>query len=152
MPNATTQFPHAKTSKQLEDYYNLSYTIVSLIFLTPFAGYAVASFVNARIHVRFGQRGVAFMAPLCHIITYVVLAVHPPWPVLVVANTISGFGNGLLDACFCAWVGVMDKANTVQGFMHACYSVGALFAPLIATSMIVSAGLPWYTYYYVMVS
>jgi hypothetical protein len=46
----------------------------------------------------------------------------------------------------------MDKANTVQGFLHASYSLGALFAPLIATSMVVSAGLPWYTYYYLMVS
>ena len=47
---------------------------------------------------------------------------------------------------------VMDKANTIQGFMHACYSLGALFAPLIATSMVITAAWPWYTYYYVMVS
>lgn len=91
------------------------------------------------------------MAPVCHIITFIVLAIHPPWPVLVVFNAFSGFGNGLTDACFCAWVGVMDKANTVQGFMHATYSLGALFAPLIATAMI-TAGLEWYTYYYIMVS
>jgi fucose permease len=136
---------------QLEDYYGLSYTVVSLIFLTPFVGYSVAAFTNARIHVKFGQRGVAVMAPICHIITFVVLAAHPPWPVLVIFNIVSGFGNGLTDACFCAWVGVMDKANTVQGFMHASYSLGALFAPLIATSMVVSARMPWYTYYYIMV-
>jgi fucose permease len=124
---------------------------VSLIFLTPFAGYSIAAFTNARIHVGLGQRGIAIIAPLCHIITYVVLAVHPPWPVLVVINIISGFGNGLTDACFCAWVGAMDKANTIQGFLHATYSVGALFAPLIATNMVVTANLPWYTFYYVMV-
>ncbi|KAH8180263.1 major facilitator superfamily protein [Sarocladium implicatum] len=135
----------------LEDYYDLSYTIVSLIFLTPFVGYSVAAFTNARIHVKFGQRGVAIMAPICHIITFVALALHPPWPVLVVFNIVSGFGNGLTDACFCAWVGVMDKANTIQGFMHSMYSLGALFAPLIATSMVVSARLPWYYYYYIMV-
>ncbi|KAK7421145.1 hypothetical protein QQZ08_010075 [Neonectria magnoliae] len=135
----------------LEEYYELSYTVVSLIFLTPFAGYSVAAFTNARIHVKFGQRGVAIMAPICHIITFAVLAAHPPYPVLVVCNMISGFGNGLTDACFCAWVGAMDKANTIQGFLHASYSLGALFAPLIATSMVVKAGLPWYTYYYLMV-
>lgn len=125
---------------------------MSLIFLTPFVGYSVAAFTNAKIHVKFGQRGVAIMAPICHIITFVALALHPPWPVLVVFNIVSGFGNGLTDACFCAWVGVMDKANTVQGFMHSSYSLGALFAPLIATSMVVKANLPWYTYYYIMVS
>lgn len=136
---------------QLESYYDLSYTIVSLIFLTPFAGYAVASFTNARIHMRFGQRGVALAAPLCHAATFAALAAHPPYPALVALNVLSGFGNGLTDACFCAWVGGMDKANAIQGIMHSCYSLGALMAPLIATNMVVTAGLPWYTYYYVMV-
>jgi fucose permease len=146
-PNLTTSL-----TRQLETYYDLSYTIISLIFLTPFAGYSVAAFTNARIHMKFGQRGVAIMAPICHLITFIALALHPPYPVLVVCNIMSGFGNGLTDACFCAWVGAMDKANTVQGFLHAFYSFGALFSPLIATSMVVSAGLPWYTFYYVMVS
>ncbi|KAF9869851.1 major facilitator superfamily transporter [Colletotrichum karsti] len=135
----------------LETYYGLSYTIVSLIFLTPFAGYSVAAFTNARIHQKFGQRGVAIMAPICHIITYIVLALHPPYPVLVIANMISGFGNGLTDACFCAWISTMAKGNTIQGFLHSFYSVGALIAPLIATSMVVTAELPWYNYYYFMV-
>ncbi|PHH90139.1 hypothetical protein CDD83_4421 [Cordyceps sp. RAO-2017] len=135
----------------LEEFYGLSYTVVSLIFLTPFAGYSVAAFTNARIHMRLGQRGVAVMAPLCHVATYAILAAHPPYPVLVVANAISGFGNGLEDACFCAWVGAMDKGNSIQGLMHSCYSLGALFAPLIATSMVVQAGLPWYDFYFVMV-
>ncbi|EEY23516.1 conserved hypothetical protein [Verticillium alfalfae VaMs.102] len=138
--------------RQLEQYYDLNYTIVSLVFLTPFAGYSVAAFTNARIHMKYGQRGVAVMAPLCHIITYAVVATHPPFPVIVVIYAISGFGNGLTDACYCAWVGDMDKANQVQGFMHACYSLGALFAPLIATSMVVKAGLPWYTFYYIMIA
>jgi fucose permease len=135
----------------LEEYYNLSYTTVSLIFLTPFAGYAMAAFLNASIHSRFGQRGIGIMAPLCHVITYIVIALHPPFPVIVVINIISGFGNGLTDACYCAWVGVMDKANAVQGCMHSMYSIGALFAPLIVTSMVVSNGLPWWTFYYVMI-
>lgn len=95
---------------------------MSLIFLTPFFGYSLASFTNARIHMKLGQRGVAVMAPLCHIATYVVLAAHPPYPVLVVANIISGVGNGLLDACFCAWLGVMQNANALQGIMHSMYS------------------------------
>ncbi|KAJ6788935.1 hypothetical protein PWT90_00146 [Aphanocladium album] len=135
----------------LEDYYGLGKTVISLIFLTPFLGYSLAAFTNARIHVKFGQRGIAVMAPLCHIITYAVLASHPPYPALIVVNAISGFGNGLTDACFCAWVGTMDKANTIQGFLHACYSLGALFSPLIATSMVVKAELPWFNFYYVMV-
>lgn len=136
---------------QLEEYYDLNYTTVSLIFLTPFAGYSVAAFTNARVHLRFGQRGVAVMAPICHIVAFIVVCVHPPFPVLVVIYGLSGFGNGLTDAAYCAWVGVMEKSNQIQGFMHSSYSVGALCAPLISTSMVVHSGLAWYNYFYIMV-
>lgn len=135
----------------LETYYDLNYTTVSLIFLTPFAGYSAAALVNASVHSKFGQRGIAFAAPVCHIITYVVIALHPPYPAVIAINIISGFGNGLTDACFSAWVGGMDNPNSVQGLLHSCYSIGALFAPLIATSMVVKAGLQWYYFYYLMV-
>jgi fucose permease len=103
------------------------------------------------IHTKFGQRGIAIAAPLCHILTYAVLAAHPPFPVLIVFNAVSGFGNGLTDAAFCAWVGVMRNPNAVQGVMHSCYSIGALLAPLIATSMVAKSNLPWWNFYYVMV-
>jgi len=120
--------------------------------LTPFLGYSTAAFTNATIHSTLGQRGIAILAPICHIITYVVLSLHPPFPLLIVVNAISGFGNGLTDACFCAWIGVMGNANAVQGLLHSHYSLGALLAPLIATFMIVHGHLPWYSFYYVMVS
>ena len=136
----------------LEDYYNINHIVVSLIFLTPFAGYSVAAFANASIHAKFGQRGIAVAAPLCHIFTYAIICVHPPYPVIVVINVICGLGNGLTDACFCAWAGSMESSNAIQGILQACYSLGALLAPLIATSMITKAQLPWYVFYYIMVS
>lgn len=47
----------------------------------------------------------------------------------------------------------MDSANEVLGFLHGFYGVGAVLSPLIATTMITKGQrLPWYTFYYVMVS
>lgn len=103
------------------------------------------------IHLRFGQRGVAFLGPLAHIIAYAVIAVHPPYPVLIVIFTIAGFGNGILDSAWNAWVGAMAHANETLGFLHAFYGLGAVLSPLIATTMITKGGLEWYTFYYVMV-
>lgn len=136
----------------LEIYYDLNYTIVSLIFLSPFLGYSLASFVNNVVHVRLGQRGVAVVGPLCHLIPFVVVAIHPPYPVLVVMFVFIGFGNGLIDAAWCAWLGGMANANEVQGFLQACYSLGATVAPLIATGLIEKTSLDWYGFYYVMAS
>ncbi|PQE31527.1 hypothetical protein CJF32_00011274 [Rutstroemia sp. NJR-2017a WRK4] len=136
----------------LETYYNLTYTIISLIFLSPFLGYTLASIVNDSMHVRFGQRGIAILAPLCHFISYIALATHPPYAVLVVMFIVIGFGNGLVDAAWCAWIGNMADANQVSGFLQACYSLGGTIAPLIAAGLLAKAGLPWWVFYYVMIA
>ncbi|KAE9367297.1 MFS transporter-like protein [Stipitochalara longipes BDJ] len=135
----------------LEKYYDLSYTVVSLIFLSPFAGYTLASVFNNLMHMRFGQRGVALVGPACHLISYIVFAFHPPYPVLVVMFIFVGFGNGLIDAAWCAWIGNMANSNEVSGFLQACYALGATVAPLIATALIAKAGLGWYAFYYIMI-
>jgi len=134
----------------LETYYHLSYTIISLIFLSPLVGYNLSALLNNSIHLRLGQRGVAFLCPVCHIVAYVVVCLHPPYPVLVLAFMVAGFGNGLEDAAWNAWIGAMEDANQVLGFLHAAYGLGATVAPLVATAMIAQAGLPWYSWYYIM--
>jgi fucose permease len=104
------------------------------------------------MHVRFGQRGIAIVGPLCHLIPYIVLATHPPYAVLVVMFIFIGFGNGLIDAAWCAWIGNMANANQVSGFLQACYALGGAVAPLIAAEMLAKEGLPWWDFWYVMVS
>ena len=130
-----------------------SFAITCLMtILWMVAGYSLASIANNLVHVRFGQRGVAFMGPLCHIVAYVVVSIHPPYPVLVVMFIFVGFGNGLIDAAWCAWIGNMANANEVQGFLQASYSLGATVSPLIATALIEKTGAGWYGFYYIMVS
>ena len=135
----------------LETYYNLSYTVISLVFLSPFVGYMSASLLNNTIHLKLGQRGVAFLGPSCHLLAYIINCVHPPYPVLVISFMIAGLGNGIEDSAWNAWMGAMANANEVLGFLHAFYGLGATIAPLIATTMITKANLPWYYWYYVMV-
>ncbi|RYP69628.1 hypothetical protein DL771_005992 [Monosporascus sp. 5C6A] len=135
----------------IQDYYGLTYVVVSLLFLSPFVGYTIAAFLNDWLHRVSGQRGVGFLCSLCHLAAYVIIACHPPYPVLVVAFISAGFGNGVADAAFNAWVGNLNRANEVLGFLHGLYGFGAVLSPLIATSMITKAGLPWYSWYYIMI-
>lgn len=79
------------------------------------------------------------------------IALHPPYPVLVVAFMIAGYGNGLADAAWNAWIGSMANANEILGFLHGLYGLGAVISPLVATSMITKANLEWYSFYYLMV-
>ncbi|KAJ5766200.1 uncharacterized protein N7511_003816 [Penicillium nucicola] len=135
----------------LEDYYNLSYTIVSLVFLSPLLGYATAAIVNDKAHCTFGQRGVALISSACHLIAYILNCVHPPYPVLVVSFIFAGLGNGMADSAWNAWVGDLDNANQLLGFLHGSYGIGAVIAPLVASFLIADAGLPWYYFYYIMI-
>ena len=101
--------------------------------------------------MRFGQRGVAFLAPVSRTIAYVVISQHPPYPVLVVFYILAGFGNGLEDGAWNAYLGNMHNANEILGFLHGAYGLGGLLSPLIATTMITKGRLSWYTFYYLMI-
>ena len=66
--NTLTKNPH-----QIQTDYGINYTVASLVFLSPFAGYIVASLVADRLHLLLGKRGVAFTSPLCRIIAYITI-------------------------------------------------------------------------------
>ncbi|GAW26088.1 putative major facilitator superfamily general substrate transporter [Rosellinia necatrix] len=143
--------PATDAQPQLQEYYRLSYIVISLVFLSPFAGYTVAAVLNNTFHTRLGRRGVALVASCSHLAAYIVIAAHPPYPVLVVAFALAGFGNGIADAGWNAFVGNLDRANELLGVLHGLYGAGAVISPLIATTMITKAGLPWYAFYYLMI-
>lgn len=101
--------------------------------------------------MRLGRRGVAFLGPGVRLISYIVICLHPPYAVMVIFFIFAGFGNGLEDAAWNAWVANMEKANEVLGFLHGFYGLGATLSPLIATTMVTKAKLQWYTFYYILI-
>jgi fucose permease len=135
----------------LQRYYNTSYTVVSLVFLSPFVGYIAAASTNNLLHKTVGQRGVAIIGPSAHMIAYIVIALHPPYPALVVVFILAGYGNGILDAAWNAWIGNLANPNELLGFLHGFYGLGAVISPLVATTMITQGGLQWYAFYYIMI-
>lgn len=137
----------------IEPYYDISYTKVSTLFVVPFAGYLAAALINSWIHLTVGQRGIAFFGPFCRLIGYVPMALHPRsfW-VLPVCLTFTGFGNGISDSAWNAWVGNLQSTNELLGIIHGLYGAGGIIGPLIASAMVTKLGLQWYEYYYVMIA
>jgi fucose permease len=135
----------------LEEYYGISYIVISLVFLGPVVGYIGSAATNNLIHMHFGRRGVAAVCAGSHLVAYAVVAVHPPYPVLVVVFVLAGYGNGLADSGWNAWIGDMANANEVLGFLHACYGLGGAISPLVATTLVTKAGWQWYEYYCIMI-
>jgi fucose permease len=142
---------HTNHPRQIESYYHISYTVVSLVFLSPFVGYILAAALNNLIHHHFGQLGVAIVGPISRLVGIIPLVFHPPYPALPVVLLFTGFGNGIEDSAWNAWVGNMHRANELLGFLHGAYGLGATIGPLVATAMVTRGGLPWYAFYYVMI-
>ncbi|KAH1340748.1 hypothetical protein KXX33_005029, partial [Aspergillus fumigatus] len=134
----------------LGEYYKADYTTVSLVFLSPFIGYAIAALGNNWIHDRFGQRGIALIGSGLHIISYLAATSHPAYPVLIAVFIVSGLGNGILDASWNAWIGAMHNSSQLMGILHAFYGLGAALAPITATYLITDCDWEWYEFYYAM--
>ncbi|CAI7639295.1 unnamed protein product [Penicillium glandicola] len=133
-----------------ESYYDISYTVVSLLFLSPVCGYMFAALLNNDIHTRLGRRGIACIHSVCHLLTFVVVSLHPPYPALVISLAIGGVGSGLADSGWNAWICGMTNSNELLGIMHGLYGVGAMISPLVATLLVSKANVPWFRFYNIM--
>lgn len=113
-----------------------------------------AALCSNLLHHHLGQRGIAIIAPLCRLLGYIIVSVHPPFSVLPVIMMFPGFGNGLEDSAWNAFVGALQDPNELLGILHGAYGAAATVAPLVATAMVTKANppLPWYTYYYLMIA
>lgn len=136
----------------ISHYYSLTDVQVSLVFLVGPIGYVLVAQSNDFIHSRFGQRGIALLGPVCHVISASLIALCPPFPLVLLAFAIVAIGTGLLDGSWCAWVASMSNANTVSGFLHGSFSVGAAVGPFLANVMLSDGHRQWYEWYFVLVS
>ncbi|KAF3761792.1 hypothetical protein M406DRAFT_64905 [Cryphonectria parasitica EP155] len=141
----------------LEAYFHLNDIQASLIFLAGPVGYLVGARLNAPIHRRLGQRGIATIAPICQIIfTGTVATFHRPemggFQLFLLTTAIGQVGTGLLDGSWCAWAGGLGghRTNTVQGLLHGSFSLGAGLGPFLAGTMFSVAKTPWWSWYYVL--
>jgi fucose permease len=136
----------------LESYYHLTDIHVSLIFLVGPIGYIVAAQSTDLVHRRFGQRGIASVGPLFHLVAAVIISTHPSFWMVLMGCAIVTFGTGLLDASWCAWAGGMgERANTVSGMLHGSFSVGAAVGPSLAGALMGTGNRPWWNWYYLLV-
>jgi fucose permease len=65
-------------------------------------------------------------------VSFVLQAPAGPFPLLIVSYLIDGAGMSLQQAQANTYVGSLDDRSKM-GILHACYGLGALCAPLLAT-------------------
>lgn len=120
----------------IETYYNINYTVVATMFLSQVVGYTVSAVLINKLHMHFGQLGIAIIAPACKVAAYVATCVHPPFPVIPIMFAIAGFGNGLEDGAWNAWIGGLEHPNESLGLVAIfAFLSGTLISRLLDSSM-----------------
>ncbi|KAJ4202705.1 hypothetical protein NW759_015355 [Fusarium solani] len=138
------------SSYGLEEYYNVSYLAVSLLFLSPVIGFIISTLSNHVLHSTIGRRGMAPLASASQIIAYTIACFHPPFYALVVAFAFIGLGAELKNASWNGFISGFKNSNELLGLLHGFYGLGATILPLIS-SFLLSHGWKWYVLYYILV-
>ncbi|KAL3461889.1 major facilitator superfamily domain-containing protein [Aspergillus heterothallicus] len=134
----------------VETYYDIAYIKVSLLFISPVAGFIVSTLSNHSIHNRFGQRGIALIAGSCHVIAYIVASLHPPFPALVIVYILVGLGSGAKQAAWNSFISGLHDSSELLGLLHGFYGTGATLAPALTTFAVTQRGWSWYMVYYIL--
>lgn len=126
----------------MEDHYNIGYAVVSLIFVANAAGFILAAPTSNAIASALGRAKTLMLSEAIMLAGYVIIVCTPPYPAVVIAYLLLGFGMALnlaLNNVFCA---NLANSTVILGAAHGAYGVGGTIAPILATAM-VSNGILW---------
>lgn len=86
----------------MEKYYDIGYSVVSLIFLSNAAGFIFAAFVSQPLYSRIGRSQTILIGITLLGIAFITLSFAPPWGVVVSSYFLTGAGMALVWIFFSA--------------------------------------------------
>ncbi|KAL1706567.1 MFS general substrate transporter [Schizophyllum commune] len=119
----------------IQETYGISFFIVSLLFVANCIGFLSGTFLNVWLDVKIGLGKVKaiLLGALVQLAAYAMIAPTPPFPVMVVAYGLAGFGMSFQNAHCNGFIGSLKNPFSKLGVLHATYGLGAFCAPLAST-------------------
>ncbi|KAF8068720.1 MFS transporter [Lyophyllum atratum] len=128
--------------------YRLDYLIVSLYFVANCIGFILGGALNIWLDDRIGFGKIMVIATAFQLVAYTIQATGPPFPLMVTANFLTGFGLSLQNAQANGFVSSLtNNMETKLGILHATYGLGAFTAPFVATYF---SGRPRWSFHYLV--
>ncbi|PVF98696.1 MFS general substrate transporter [Serendipita vermifera] len=115
-----------------QDFYHLTFLIVSMIFISNCLGCLTSAVLNVWISRRVAFSKILVLAVVFQIIAYSILSGAPPFALMCIGFYINGMGMSLLNSQCNSLLSMLHNP-TAMGLAHASYGVGALVAPLLST-------------------
>ncbi|CAE6467811.1 unnamed protein product [Rhizoctonia solani] len=130
----------------IQDYYNLPYEVVSLVFLAGFGGYLVSCMLNSVLQNTIGTRNVLLMAGILYGGGSLLISFAPPFPLVMVGLCLMGFGGGFYEACLTSVISHFENSRFMN-ILYAFFGLGALVSPFVIGAL-AKAGTAWRFYYW----
>lgn len=127
----------------IERYYNISYAVVSLIWMANAVGFILVALSAHKIQPWFGKKNSLLIGCFLSIIQYSLVSSGSHFALIVVGFGIGGAGLGIVLAQCNVFLANLDKSTLYLSFNHAGYGLGATISPLLATLMITKGGVQW---------
>lgn len=132
----------------IEEYYGITYSIVSLIWMANAAGFILIAMLSHKIQPWMGKRYSLVVGCMCSIIMYSLVASGSHFPLIVVGFFFGGMGFAICLSQSNVFFTRLNDLSKYLSFYHGCYGLGATIAPLVATAM-VNAGIEWHFFYFI---
>ncbi|TRM62189.1 major facilitator superfamily domain-containing protein [Schizophyllum amplum] len=117
----------------IQETYKISFFIVSLLFVANCIGFLSGTFLNVWLDEKIGLGKAILLGALVQLAAYAMIAPTPPFPVMVVAYGMAGFGMSFQNAHCNGFIGSLQNPFSKLGVLHATYGLGAFAAPLAST-------------------
>jgi fucose permease len=114
---------------------------VGILLLAGTLGYLSASFLSGPIAYRFGAGKMFIGSAVLSAFGLLATSLTHTWLLLPVFLVIGGFGNGLIDAGFNAYVAQHHGARAMN-WLHGSFGIGTTIGPLVMRQVLIS-GESW---------
>lgn len=133
----------------MEEYYHISYSVVSLIWICNAVGVISFTTFAHKILAKLGMRNSLCGACMLAVVMHSIISTGTKFPVVCLGFFIGGIGVAVAGSQLNVFVSRYTKASLALGYFHGCYGLGASVLPLLAT-VFVSLGNPWYRFYFLL--
>ncbi|KAM9895855.1 hypothetical protein OXX79_007826 [Metschnikowia pulcherrima] len=120
----------------IEAHYSISYSVVSLIWMSNAIGFITVALLSHKIQPWLGREKSIPVGCVCSIIMYAMVASGGPFPLVVVGFFFGGMGIAIVLSQLNIFLSKMEKNSKYLSFFHGSYGIGATISPLLATTML----------------
>ena len=130
----------------IEEYYGITYSIVSLIWMANAAGFILIAMLSHKIQPWLGKRYSLVTGCIFSCIMYALVSSGSHFPLVVVGFFFGGMGIAICLSQSNIFFTRMYDLSKYLSLFHGSYGLGATLSPLVATAM-VNAGVKWHYFY-----